>query len=81
MHTTAKLVLGLLNTVALLSYLIWLMRTGGRGLFYRREGVLYVLPVLLLFYVFIALFRKKQEPEIEEDEHAQDDDVTGHPHD
>lgn len=46
-------VLGL-NTLALLLYLAWLAGTG-RQILYRREGVLYLLPCIPLFFVYLMM--------------------------
>lgn len=51
-----------LNTVGLLGFLAWLVY-GQQRIFYTQEGILYFLPVLPFFFVYIWLFRPAQPEE------------------
>lgn len=53
------------NGLGLLAYLYWLA-TRSQRLFYRADGVLYVLPCLLFVFVFLYLRHggvRRDEPE------------------
>ncbi len=47
----------LLNGLATLGYGVWLVRCGGEPLFHSRDGVLWLLPVLPIAWVYLALLR------------------------
>lgn len=47
--------IGALNTAAFAAYLIWLARYGQGRLFQTQEGILFLLPVLPIFIVYILL--------------------------
>ncbi len=47
--------IGALNTLAFAAYLFWLARYGQDRLFHTQEGILYLLPVLPIFVVYILL--------------------------
>jgi hypothetical protein len=47
------------NSLALLLYLVWLAGTG-RPVLYRREGVLYLLPCIPLFFVYLMVLGRPQ---------------------
>jgi uncharacterized membrane protein len=46
----------MVNSIGLLMFLWWLV-TSHERIFYTQDGVLYLLPVLPFFFVFIFLFR------------------------
>ena len=58
---TVKMLLAGINTLGLATYLVWLSLEGRERLFYSQEGVLFLLPCLPLFIVYILLFRKPRE--------------------
>jgi len=47
--------IGALNTVAFAAYLIWLARFGQGRLLHTQEGILFLLPALPIFVVYILL--------------------------
>jgi hypothetical protein len=51
-----------INTAGLLVYLAWLM-SGTQRIFYTQDGVLYLLPCLLFFFVYAFLFRRRKQPD------------------
>lgn len=51
----------LLNSVAILLYLVWLAGWRQRIL-YSRDGVLYLLPCLLMFFIFAILLAPRPPP-------------------
>ena len=57
----------LLNSAAFLLYLVWLAAWRHRIL-YSRDGVLYLLPCLLMFFVFAVLLAPREHPADEEDD-------------
>lgn len=50
----------IVNGVATLAYLAWLVRCGGEPILYARDGVLWLLPVLPLAFVYLYLIRGDQ---------------------
>ncbi len=58
------LIIFMLNTLGFVGYLMWLV-SGHQRIFYTQEGVLYLLPCLPFFFVYVFLHRKSQ-PEDEE---------------
>lgn len=60
-----------INTAGLVVYLAWLM-SGMQRIFYTQDGVLYLLPCLLFFFVYAFLFRThtKSESPSEEEPHG-----------
>ena len=51
----------LLNSVAILLYLVWLA-VWRQHILYSRDGVLYLLPGLLMFFVFAVLLAPRSPP-------------------
>lgn len=51
------MLLAAVNTGALIAYLFWMARHGQERLFHAQEGVLYLLPVLPIFVVYIMIAR------------------------
>lgn len=49
------------NTVGFAAYLAWLVM-GSERIFYTQDGVLFLLPCLPFFFVFVYLFRKHKQP-------------------
>ena len=47
------------NTVCLAVYLAWLACGGRESLFYDRDGILGLLPVIPIVFVYIYLFRRR----------------------
>ena len=47
------------NTLCLAVYLTWLAFGGRETLFYDRDGILGLLPVIPLSFVYIYLFRRR----------------------
>ena len=62
-----------LNTIGLIGYLFWLVFQS-RKIFYSQDGVLYLLPCVVFFFVFAYLLRRKPEPP---DGHAATDNQEG----
>ncbi len=60
-----------LNTAGLIAYLVWL-GLGLEQIFYTQEGVLYLLPSLPFFFVYVFVARKHKEAEEADDEHETD---------
>lgn len=56
----APRLLGIVNTLALAAYLFWMARYGQERLFHSQEGVLFLLPILPIFLVYILLARGKE---------------------
>jgi hypothetical protein len=50
-----------LNTAGFLGYLLWLVFKGHR-IFYAQDGVLYLLPCLPFFFVYLYLLRRREPP-------------------
>ena len=48
------------NPVCLAVYLVWLACGGRESLFYDRDGILGLLPVIPLAFVYIYLFRRRR---------------------
>ncbi len=48
----------LLNGLATLGYGLWLWQSGDDPLLHSREGVLWLLPVLPIAWVYLALLRR-----------------------
>lgn len=57
MKKGAARAIGLLNIVALGAYLAWMARYGQERLFHSQEGILFLLPVVPFFLVFVLLAR------------------------
>lgn len=47
------------NTLCLVVYLVWLACGGRESLFYERDGILGLLPVIPIVFVYIYLFRRR----------------------
>lgn len=62
----------ILNTAGLLAYLVWI-GMGFEQIFYTQEGVLYLLPSLPFFFVYVFVARKHKEHEEADD--AEETDV------
>lgn len=63
-------ILLLVNAVGCLAYLSWLVMANKR-IFYTQEGVIYLLPFLLFFFVFIYIFGKPAEKEEDQPDEEQ----------
>ncbi len=55
-----------LNTLGFAGYLMWLV-SGDQRIFYTQEGVLYLLPCLPFFFVYVFLHRKNHPEDEEKD--------------
>jgi len=51
-----------LNTVGFLGYLAWLVFASGR-IFYTQEGVLYLLPCIPFFFVYLYIIHGRTRKE------------------
>ena len=49
-----------LNTLGLLVYLLWISTAARGRLFYTQEGVLFLLPCIPFFLVYIMIFKKPE---------------------
>jgi len=56
----------LVNTVGLLLFLAWLA-WGGQRIFHTQNGVVYLLPCLPFFFVYVFLARRAGEGENDDD--------------
>ena len=63
-------ILLLINAAGCLAYLSWLVMANKR-IFYTQEGVIYLLPFLPFFFVFIYIFGKPAEKEEEQQDGKQ----------
>ncbi|MDZ4198578.1 MAG: hypothetical protein U1E27_04740 [Kiritimatiellia bacterium] len=50
-----------INTIALAGYLVWLSETDV-ALWRGSEGLLYVWPLLIFFWVYIQIYRSGKDP-------------------
>ncbi len=66
-----------INTVGLLGYLFWLVKNPEFQLFHSRDGILYILPFLLFFFVYLYLCRGKFRDPDEAPDPFKDDDKPG----
>lgn len=57
----------LVNTLGLLLFLAWLA-WGGQRIFHTQNGVVYLLPCLPFFFVYVFLSRRAGEGESDDDE-------------
>ena len=58
----AVLVGWIANTLGLAVYLVWLACGGRESLFYERDGILGLLPVIPIVFVYIYLVRRRTDP-------------------
>ena len=49
----------LVTLLALAAYLVWLATGGRESLFYDRDGILGLLPVIPIAFCFVYLFRRR----------------------
>ena len=52
-----KYLIAAINTLGLLGYLYWLGFGPEQKILYSQDGILYLLPFLLFFFVYLCLFR------------------------
>lgn len=50
------------NTAGFVAYLAWLVM-GSERIFYTQDGVLFLLPCLPFFFIYVYLLRKRKQPE------------------
>lgn len=56
-----------LNTLGLLGYLYWLVSRAGEFM-YSQDGILYLLPCIPFFFVYLTLLRHHDPDDSPEDE-------------
>ncbi len=62
MNPVLKRVVWLLNTVGLLIYLVWLYSMGDRQVLRAQDGIIYFLPCIPFFFVYMLLIPPKPRP-------------------
>ncbi|HRZ11267.1 MAG TPA: hypothetical protein P5567_02315 [Kiritimatiellia bacterium] len=67
-----KRLVATINTLGLLGYLYWVGFTPHKKILYSRDGIIYVVPFLLFFFVYLSLFRgqlrgRDEVPDLDQD--------------
>lgn len=62
-----KTIVVILNTIGFIGYLVWLVTSSDR-IFYTQDGVLFLLPCVPFFFVYLFVFHKKHAEADEEDD-------------
>jgi len=62
MNPVLKRTVWLLNTVGLLIYLFWLYSMGDRQILREQDGIVFFLPCIPFFFVYMLLIPPKPKP-------------------
>ncbi|NLB65484.1 MAG: hypothetical protein GX803_03325 [Lentisphaerae bacterium] len=62
MNPTLKRVIWLLNTAGFVFYLVWLATMSNQHILREQDGIVYFLPVIPFFFVYMLLFSPKPPP-------------------
>jgi len=62
MNPVLKRTVWLLNTVGLLIYLFWLYSMGDRQILREQDGIVFFLPCIPFFFVYMLLIDPKPRP-------------------